>query len=435
MENTIVKDTDRQSNGAVLHLVLTVFIIFWMNAGIITFSNGIPGFKYIKILLFILWLAIASSRDSTFISKYFKMGFPLMFCIGFLYIEKFLAYEEYAKYVDITINNIMLLLIITALFVFYCNDSYVKERKPILFAWFTDIIICGIITIIELEKIPMLSRFLSTANPSVYSGIDVLPKGVLSFGNAYSFIFCFIPLCLYLRKGYKTNRIMIVATIVFMLFLIIKMQFAISFFLSFMSFVFYWCARKFQKGKGTVPVLLLPIMLLLIYTFSVEIIDFFISLLEENYELTLRLKEIRTFLLGKSLSGTDLNSRFMKYSESFDAIGSNYLMGALFVGNGKIGDHSELLDCLARYGLVPFLCLFFYFKSVYNETKKRLAPSLLGFLKAVFVLFIMLSIVNTSLWCQMMIVLVFIIPLLFLNSPENLVKDIPVKKELHQKRN
>lgn len=409
--------SDKKQEGISIHLLLTIFIVFWMNGGTLTFLNGIFGFKYIKFMIVILWMGMASTRDPKFFSKYFKVISPLLLFMVFAYFEKFLAYDdEYIKNADMIINNVVFLLITTAIFVFYITNDCQKEKKAILKAWFIDIIICGIITIVELEKEPMLSRILATADPTEYTGRDILPKGLLSFGNAYSFVFCIFALCLYLEKRHKTNRTAVVAMMLFLFFLIIEMQFAISLFMAILAIILFWGVKRFQDGKGIAVAFVLPIILILVYSFSESIIDYLISLVEENEALTVRLEEVKSFALSENLKGTDLESRFIRYSDSFDAIFSNYFMGNLLMGNGKVGGHSDLLDIAAIFGLIPFLCIWSYFKAIYKETKKVLLPSYCGLLKTGFFLFGILSIVNTSLWSQIMIVLVLIVPLLFQNA-------------------
>ncbi len=426
MENTIRKK--RQSDNAFFHLMLSLFLVFWMNAGLITFLNVVPGIRYIKLLVVFLWGITALSRDSMFFLRFFKLAFPLLLCFIIIYFEKIFGISEFAKYADITLDNIYYMLIITALFSFYIDDPSESQKRIILYAWFLDIIICGIITLRQLELYPMLSRVLSTGNPLKHTELSILPKGILSFGNAYSFVFCIFALCLHLKKDVKKGKLFTYAAIAYMCFLLVEMQFAMSFLLAVFAFVLFWCIGRTKKKQGIVLILLLPVALLLLTSFWEHLLDLFIDIAGDNDELAIRFYEIKAFLARENIAGTDLNARLIKYTTSFKSIFSNYFMGALFVGNGEIGEHSELLDCLATYGIFPFLCLIWYFKSLYAEIIKVLHKANHVFLKAIFLLFLILSIINTSLWCPIMLGFILIVPLLFLNYESKSTQSPDAKK-------
>ncbi len=412
MENTIYKK-ELKSGFTFFQLLLSIFIVFWLNDGLFSFIAGNWWIKYAKIVVFGLWFIIAWGKDSKFITRFFKLSLPLIFFIFLVWVEKIVGAKDYLNYASVAINNAIYILVITALFSFYYPKREKKEKRILVYAWFLDIIICGIITLNEINDNPMISRFLTTEDPSLYIGKSVLPNGVLFFGHSYAFVFVIVALCSNLKKETNTHRVILTGLIIYIFYLVLKMQFAISFLLSALSLIISLYMAFFAKEKNSILIILLPGILALFYLFSGNIIDFVIRLLEDNYELVNKLNEVKAFLLAHDLSGTDIYSRFIRYADSFKSIFSTYFLGSLLMGVGEIGAHSELIDACAVYGVFPVCFLLCYFVRIYKIIKEQLSPQKQRFLKINFGIFLIVSIVNTSLWSSIMIPFLFIVPLIF----------------------
>lgn len=114
--------------------------------------------------------------------------------------------------------------------------------------------------------------------------------------------------------------------------------------------------------------------------------------------------EKMTAVFGGREAMDNLEDRRMdRYMKSVEIFLTHPLFGCFIEGQTLVGGHSFILDLLARFGLVGGAVLVWMYRSIYKVFYKPLANSQdYGFVVWVFIQPIILSLLNTNMWTEVL---------------------------------
>ena len=272
------------------------------------------------------------------------------------------------------------------------------------------IIIAFLITIVTtcagLIQDPFASRVLATvssskdANSIMYNWKNI---------GGYEFVYFLVLIYPILILAYKQRKVNLVFTVIgtFMIFAtVILSQYATALLFIICTSILFFCKKNLNK-RG---VYMLLIISALILVFCRDYVSRFLTYIAE----TIGSETIgeRFFALA---GGTDtLNSfddnRIELYQRSLSTFFEHPILGSFFSENNAIGGHSFVLDTLAQMGLLGGAILFFMYKKIYNYFIAIFKYQVgYGYVLWAFLQAILLSIVNTGMWLE---VLTMMIPIL-----------------------
>lgn len=148
---------------------------------------------------------------------------------------------------------------------------------------------------------------------------------------------------------------------------------------------------------------------------SISIADF----IENNNEhLAGRFRELNSLLNGDLNDGMDLAYRIFLYKRSLGTFFNHLLVGVgpyYFEGHHGVGDHSQIFDDMARYGMIGVIayaialyCFKYWLSRIKHDSGKQLS------LMIPYLSFVVLSFVNPTLILPILgLVLFFILPGLY----------------------
>lgn len=314
-------------------------------------------------------------------------------------------------------TNILFLLFFGCVLIAYSGEKRKNDRKFIISVWCIDTIVSCLYSVYRLIDEPYLSRYLSTG--SFHQTSDaVRARGIISFGGVYGLVLVLFVL-FYLLIDEKQKRFSRLTLIIIFTVMILSAQFTIAILLLVAGLVIAVIANSMKKKNVTIRILIIlaisiPVCIMLPFLLEV-IADSKVF----GYEVTHRISEISKMLAGGTIWGSDLMSRFLEYTKSIMAFFSSYGMGRLWVNSVKVGTHSELLDGFANYGflytlfIVGLFALYKYVMSIMQNSKAKYIY------KIVFTLYIIMSLLNTSTWAPLTLILFVIIPFICLNEVDN----------------
>lgn len=394
-------------------IICPLLIIFYFNSCLSGFIKGASFLKYLVIAVFLLFFLM--EKNHLVWKRFFRISKALLVCIGFLgvvYVIEFLA-NKTTFIADPPFFNCIYMAIIIYIYAAYSAPDKYRERKIIFNFWLIDTLISCIFTIIRLESNPQLARYLAagTTSRQIYlAGIDT--RGVVSYGVIYGLLFI-IPFLIQKILDEKKKLPSLLILLVF-LTTIIKAQFSIAIILALALCLYTLFLRN---PENTLSILSFMCILTLIMLLLPSIITWILNHDLFYSETEKRLEEILVFLNGDSLYGTDMASRFTRYSSSIQSIFESVFLGQVFIPTKtEPGGHSEILDSIAKFGIFYTTMLFHYFISVYKDVKKRIHSKYRFSYFVIQLTMLCLSLINTSLWIPIPMILTVIAPFYIMDN-------------------
>jgi len=272
-------------------------------------------------------------------------------------------------------------------------------------------------TLVGLDKYPMASRLLATANISMDQRELLTSLNIGGYAFGYSLVFL-IPVLVFVSKNSLPLKKVFSILLIFM---IVYLNYNTMFITAvvFCTILLVISISTFQEKKIYFILLLFfaPVLLLFFK-------DIFIFLLELNF-----VKE-NTFIYNRVMNvyeyafyDYDLShvSRVFEYSLSISALEKNILLG--YAASGQMGGgHMQWIDFINYYGIVGGGLLFGVFYTIYKGFRKIFRFDSLLCIVIVFVaLLIMGSIKNTILSPTSGLIIFFLMPsILFLSNCRNI---------------
>ncbi|MEG1142167.1 MAG: hypothetical protein RSE41_06960 [Clostridia bacterium] len=401
MENLFLKIINTYRIEDILrkvHLLLTVFIVLWLNAGVFQYvGNKIS--MTIKCVLVIVWLCI-SILNRDFIKNVVKNIWPLFLFFIILLLSKMLYNNET---ISTLIYQSFYLIIISCIFLYYSTNEMFHERKVILCCLILDYAYVSFNTIRILIESPEASRYLSTT-PEII-GLVFGDKNISAIGT-YSYAYALVPLMIYIFwRGWENKKNVYFLILLYGIVVLIMMKFTISiilllFFIGLIIFIEY-----LKKHKHTISIknLLFRLVFLAIIVLLLFKIILIFKLLPDV--ILVRIQEIFDLFSFNLSTTSDLYTRIDLYNKSVISFINSPLYGS-FGAVVSYSGHSTYLDMLAYFGVISGL-LFLYFKKMYLLLyKKRFI------IKILFVYLLVLGLVNNSYLSTIFLCLFIFIPFL-----------------------
>lgn len=395
--------------------ISTLFILFP-----ILYFNSCT-FEFIKPYSFVLplvgacilaWL-IFLAREGACID--IRNLLPMMAYTFILFVLSMAGLQKRVAILRTDLNNMIYLLLFMCIFAIYSDEKYKNDRSLIVSVWLVDTVISCAYSVYRLYNEPNLSRLLSTGSYHETSEA-ISARGIASFGVIYGLVLILLALFFLILQN-KKHRLANICLFSLFITLLFFAQFLIAICLVGIGVVWILVVNNPKNDQHKFLRFLCLAIIVVVSVFALPFV--FRLLINSNilgYEINARLEEILMLFNGESLSGTDISARFIQYTMSIKAFISSYGMGKIAVDTVQVGYHSGWLDGLGNYGLLFLLyifSLFTYSKFVIDRLPNQKSIQLYRML---FVIYIIMSVTNTSTWAPITLSLCVIVPFLCLDK-------------------
>lgn len=385
-----------------LHFSLALFIILWLNGGILMYvSPYIP--DAVKVVIFFIWFFLACLNKG-FIKEFINGSWPL---IAFMLILAVTYILNPNSYVYSQMKNIFLMLSIFSIFVFYFKEYAYGFQKLFVYILSIDYLYIGINTMIKLQQNPFIARWVGAGTQTREM---LLGPGIFPAVGGYTYIYSLVIVVLMLIfTGFKLREFRWVFAVICLIstVLIIKAQFTISILL-LLGFVLLMLLKhyshRFNKIVFTAAVVSSVCVLLYVMPFACTALSKWAAV---PGEVAIRCGEIADFMSFNAKDSADLGNRIILYAKSFETFLLNPVLGSAEAN--AIGGHSSWLDMLALFGLLSSL-LFEFFRRTYGYIKSKFSSEWKSFVDIYWLYYAILGLINTALWAGFPIVLFIYIP-------------------------
>ncbi len=397
--------------------IAALLILYFLNSSTVDFiALAIPGFSWIIRSLTVIWLGLVIYDSREFFWELVRTFWPLIGCVVLLGIG-FLTYDRAIVQQDI----MQLIYFVTIVGIFF---YYIRERKKdnnnrliiLLLVWALDVLLSSLHTIIRLIENPYVSRLLT-------AGKDVPnPEAIISYSIVYGLVLLAPFLCAQIFRTEQYQRLAwsVIAAFVFVFILLTQFTTAVLLYVLGMMLVVVSKLLRTKNGFWWVAGII-ALGMILLYSLK-GIVKLYIFPASINSRLNMIYD---FFVAGKVDDETDLVLRLEVYAQSLKAIVFNGFLGDFLLHNAPTGQHSEILDAIGGYGIVYFAILVYFFVKMYDFYKGNISKENFRIYQMTLIIFIIMSLINTTLWSEMMIILMGILPILLIvvNNNSNSIKE------------
>lgn len=375
------------------------------------------------VILYII-MPIISRAISTYLTTYFMLLIVLLIYFHTVLRYRAKSFNEYIGGLMLPFiffqvimlpyrtNSILLwgysvlLWLIPLIIGYYFTRYRIKDITIISRVIIIAFLITIVTTCVGLIRNPFASRVLATvsssqdANAIIYNWKNI---------GGYEFVYFLVLLYPILILAYKQRRVNLAFTVIgtFMIFAtVILSEYATALLLIICTSILFFCKKDLNK-QGVYMLLLVSILILV---FCNDYISKFLAYIAK----TIGSETIGERFLALAGGADTLNSfddnRIELYQRSLNTFFTHPILGSLFSENNAIGGHSFVLDTLAQMGILGGAILFFMYKKIYNYFIAIFKAQVgYGYVLWAFLQTILLSIVNTGMWLE---VLAMMIPIL-----------------------
>jgi hypothetical protein len=391
-------------NTVNLEFLICILIIAWILTPIISTISFYR--SYTMILLFIFWILLVHKNDKNFIFINIKTNFLLILFIVIIYFYTLLSrgsqtYQRIYQYIY--------LIILISFYLRYSKIKFYNFRRFIIFFILLSFGLTSIITNYVLMSDPLYAKLISTADSN-------LPNiGVGGFHFIYGLVALTISLVIKFRS-IKQNRLLFFLLILLFSFTIFNTQY----FTAIILFLFFLLLAFMSDFNIKAIFVFFLFFLLIVYFDVIPIIFNFIISFVYDAAIIGRINDILNLLSGNSLDDfSSLGNRLKDFYISLETFSINPLFGVgAYYGLDHleygIGNHSQWIDDLARYGIMFSSLLFIFltkiFKSFFNKSVKK------SYLRFGVIYFILLGLFNPVFGNELNGILFLFIPLISLEG-------------------
>jgi len=399
MTTAVLRNTGQRLSW--VHLACGAFIVLWLSVGVgWSLAVSVPSIAKIGVLG--LWVLLAAARPGPFFVAMIN-AWPL----SVMLVTSVLIAPKLAGAGQDT-QGFGYLLIAFALYSFYSQPQYRRERNMLLGFMAVDFAMTGVRTFVALQADPVLSRFLATTEEkrvAVYG--DRSFAGLGGYGYAYSLVAILLVL-LYFTVRSERGRLLPAIFFIGGLVILFKLAFTTAIIL-----------------VGVIGLLLIvrlirPGFRLLIYAAAI------LGWISGLYSAALnglsgqswvsaavsdRLRELSGFLAGQSADGTDLGTRISRWKYSIDIFLENGPLGLAgrAAPDQVAGGHSQWFDLLASYGILALLPVLFLILA-WRLCVSRAPTTEVDALRSPWIYLLLLGFVNPSLFSTIVLTWMFFLP-------------------------
>lgn len=367
-------------------------------------------------------MPVVSRLVSTYMTTYSYMLFLVLFLLLILVGKKLTSVDEY-------IYHLFPFLLYGALTYFTNTDSIVMWGysfmifvMPVIIGNFIisyyrkdcnkyglAIVLCIAVTCITtirgLQLYPDAARWLATASDS--QSERVVRYSNMNIGG-YDFVYKAVLLYPLLVLAFKKGKIGLFKTVVLasiILSCLILCDYTTALILFFSTSVMFFMKRKLSS-RDVVTFFAISLFFMLLFSSFTSNVLRYIAGNVESENVSMRLTELAEG--GASLKQSE-DKRWDFYMASVNSF-LRYPLGSAFAGRSRTGGHSFVLDFIGQYGLFGiFVLCFMYRKLYYLFYKEYRLKEDFGYVLWVFVQAILLSVLNTGMWVD---VLALYVPLI-----------------------
>ncbi len=399
-----------RSKISVNEIISCIFVLWVLNPITHEYLNPV----YV-IAIAAIWYVTASSQNKSAMGKALNSK---VFILSWVYPLFMLVYviARHAKLEKSSFG--MPLIVLFYMYCYYRNNK--KDSKLILKSSIFFFILMAGYTLLQLKKEPNISRLLAAGDKALKA--DIASPFTAGYTEIYYLVFFVISVTgavlIYENRNFRCLYLLLTA-LLFILF--IRAQYTIAILLMLFGIITVCFTRRRKK---TVWIFLGCVLCVIVFIFMIfgtdslaEFIYFAADILP-NGILKNRIIQIGDLFYSGSPMMQGSNGaidRFQLYAKSWNTFTSNFFFGA---GDGEnvsgfIGGHSTFIDRLARYGIFGgglyitsrIYILFFVRKTLSDRWKHLYSINI--------VVFILVSILNTSDRNSFFMMLIVILPLFF----------------------
>ena len=398
-------------------MVLTFFIIAFLNYGIFAFATPYVSYK-IRLGLSLVWFVLALTVNKKFVKTFCIQCWPLLFFYFYIIVISLFVKKDLGPYMGRIEIPSPSLLIIYSIFLYYFDGKYRRFQKLLSVFLFLDCVVVAINTYIHLQMNPLIARHLAAGE-----GTEARERllgtaafyGVGGYGYFYSLV-SIILLLGFLFLNYRKKNYLALLLIFAFTALLIQASYMISIVLTFIFLVLLVIMRYTNKYTFVAITLLVVIMLLIFQGTFASMFEKLVDIEGIPHELSVKFDEMALFFSGKNVSGTDINARQNLYSQSIDAFANNILTGTVLTNSNvySAGNHAAWLDLLANYGLFSIPFFIFWFRA-YKYCKNKVPLIFRPFVTVYWLYYVCLGFVNNLFFANIYTTWLLFLPL-FISS-------------------
>ena len=389
MELTLFRGKAIENNQRIdyFYSFLIAFFVFWSISGYGSIANYLSALSAIVLLLYIF----LTKRGLHFYNKESKTAT--------LFLILFFAYHSLTSLANVNdwyywLGNVIFYVFISYFPFLIVNDLIsVRNRRTQLFVLQLSLFIwaaIAIFSIVTYLKNPELARD-AIVYQNEYDNLFIGGGYYLAYGSCILcvFIFGLIKKGFFRKKSVRIGLLLLVLLLALHVYLTKSTLTTVWLFVGLLFELIFYRKRETAHGKATQLAFVVSLVVLIaaFYLFKGYLGNFLTSNFDYSSDAlySRRLYELGTMLTGDSITRHTyerLSKPLMSWSQFLTSpvFGIGYKYGYVFseMKISGLGTHSEIVDTLAKYGLIGFTLwaffIFFYIKSI----KKTLDVSALN---------------------------------------------------------
>ena len=327
-----------------INITCLYFILAWYLVPILTSRLG----TIMVVFLYILWFASSNltslRRSLTRMTSFFLWYFYMLFL---LFVG---LYDGVAPIYFFTMT--LLFALPAVLYSYYTSAEDLINISTVKHAVVLFFLIGGLNTIYVLAAYPMAAKILAMGDSVATLKARYEAMGCGGYNYVYSFALLLLPMLLSIRNEARIWKFFTATTMVINVIVLLMSQYIIAVILVLLSFIIYLVTKLFSGSKTG---FLLGVILLILLGFGVvflpQIFLWLAKVTTASEGMSQRFTEMAAYMMTGD-AGYNLGGRLDRYSWSWNIFLQHPLLGAQYFGGGTYGQHSSILDQLARYGLV-----------------------------------------------------------------------------------
>lgn len=321
-----------------------VYLIYGIGASTSLYAN------YLLLFLGILWAIVAAMVDLTQLVRAVLSPLAVIYSLFLIFYLLGILISDHKllgiKYFGIYVLYLSIILI----YEYYSGlkkDVYLKIVLELCFIGF----IFFVVKALFFYSIhPGAARILA-GKPEYYGNIMI--------GGGYQLAYLACIMCSYLILQLNIKNILLC---ILLGVLLIKTQSTITILITIIGIVLslvYIFIRKFKRSDRIIIGFLLVFCIIIIFFLRDNIGELLVILSEDNNSsIMIRIREIGNLLRGQTIANESATMlRIVVYKDSLDIIINHPVFGEIFMygvtpGLGSTGGHSDMLDAVARWGIM-----------------------------------------------------------------------------------
>ncbi len=333
-------------------------------------SPYMPGSVLLILILLIMGGVVLCAGLNRFLI-YFKSSL-LLFLIPILsLLQSLIIGNGNAFSIFVSIMMLMVWPVFSSFLLEFQNDKRIVKTSKILLLCISALLILTMVTTYNGNLLyPGASRDLAHFEEDKTGLLPLyINMNIGGFGFIYTITLVF-PLLAYWMKTNALTFIMGIATFILAVLCIMASQYTIALLMLLISIVLCFFPRKIKRYYIYIFIAILLFLIIL----GPWLANFFLYLSDavEGKMLSARLYEIYQILSGSGVEmDSDTVGRVELIRKSWNTFADNFIIGS----SEGLGDHSYIVDNLARFGVMGLVAMIISFRCLYKQYISKLKNS------------------------------------------------------------